>query len=123
MTGHGSPKSIRREAHNRADLLLLALPPFREDAPHQKMPGEGRHRLLDRSKQSVRNTKIIYFCRQNAYLAQTKRLFCTKMGAGAVQFLVGHFTFLGFEGQNWMLIATGLIAAFIFFVWKTRDRS
>jgi hypothetical protein len=39
-----------------------------------------------------------------------------------MQSLVEHFSFLGFEGQNWMLIVVGLIAAFIFFVWKTRDR-
>jgi hypothetical protein len=44
------------------------------------------------------------------------------MGAGVAQFLVGHFTFLGFEGQNWMLVVAGLIAAFVFYVWKTRDR-
>ena len=40
-----------------------------------------------------------------------------------MQFLIEHFTFLGFEGQNWMLIVVGLIAAFIFFVWNTRDRT
>jgi hypothetical protein len=40
-----------------------------------------------------------------------------------VQFLIEHFTFLGFEVQNWMLIVIGLIAVFIFFVWKTRDRT
>jgi hypothetical protein len=39
-----------------------------------------------------------------------------------VQFLIEHFTFLGFEGQYWMLIVVALIAAFILFVWKTRDR-
>jgi hypothetical protein len=39
-----------------------------------------------------------------------------------VGFLVEHFAFLGFEGQNWMLIAAVLIAAYIFFVWKTRNR-
>jgi hypothetical protein len=39
-----------------------------------------------------------------------------------VQFLVGHFTLFGFEGQNWMVIVLGLIAAFIFFVVKTRSR-
>jgi hypothetical protein len=39
-----------------------------------------------------------------------------------VQFLVKHFTFLGFEVQNWMLIVAGLIAVFIVFVWLTRDR-
>jgi H+/gluconate symporter-like permease len=44
------------------------------------------------------------------------------LGAGAVQFLIEHFTLLGFEGQNWMLIMITLVAAFVFFVWKTRDR-
>jgi hypothetical protein len=39
-----------------------------------------------------------------------------------MQFLVEHFSFLGFEGQNWMLIVAGLIAAFTFFFRKTRDR-
>jgi H+/gluconate symporter-like permease len=40
-----------------------------------------------------------------------------------VQFLIGHFNFLGFEGQNWMIIVIGLIAAFIIFVSKTRNRN
>ena len=39
-----------------------------------------------------------------------------------MQFLIQGFTVLGFEVQNWMLIVVGLIAAFILFVWKTRDR-
>jgi hypothetical protein len=39
-----------------------------------------------------------------------------------VQFLIQSFTVLGFEVQNWMLIMVGLIAAYILFVWKTRDR-
>jgi hypothetical protein len=39
-----------------------------------------------------------------------------------VQFLIEGFTVLGFEVQNWMLIVVGVIAAFILFVWKTRDR-
>jgi hypothetical protein len=39
-----------------------------------------------------------------------------------VHFLIGRFTFLGFEGQNWMLVAVGLIAAFIVFIWQDRDR-
>jgi len=46
-----------------------------------------------------------------------------KKGTLTVQFLVGHFTFLGLEVQNWMLIVIGLIAAFILFVWQTRDRT
>jgi len=39
-----------------------------------------------------------------------------------MQSLVEHFSFLGFEGQYWMLIVVALIAAFIFFVLTTRDR-
>jgi hypothetical protein len=39
-----------------------------------------------------------------------------------VQFLIEHFTVLGFEIQNWMLIVVGVIAAYVLFVWKTRDR-
>ena len=39
-----------------------------------------------------------------------------------MQFLIEHFTVLGFEVQNWMLIVVGMIAAFVLFVWKTRDR-
>jgi hypothetical protein len=40
-----------------------------------------------------------------------------------VQFLVEHITVLGFEIQNWMLIVFGVLVAYIFFLWKTRDRS
>ena len=39
------------------------------------------------------------------------------------QFFVEHFTVLGFEIQNWMLIVVAVVAAYILFVWKTRDRS
>lgn len=39
-----------------------------------------------------------------------------------MHFLIEHFTFLGFEFQNWMLIVIVLIAVFLFFVWKARDR-
>jgi H+/gluconate symporter-like permease len=39
-----------------------------------------------------------------------------------VQFLVEHFTVFGFRGQNWMVILVGVVAVFLFFVWKTRDR-
>ena len=39
-----------------------------------------------------------------------------------MQFLIQGFTVLGFEVQNWMLIVVGVIAAFVLFVWKTRDR-
>ena len=39
-----------------------------------------------------------------------------------MQFLIQGFTVLGFEVQNWMLIVVGVIAAYILYVWKTRDR-
>jgi hypothetical protein len=45
-----------------------------------------------------------------------------KKGAGAVQFLIERFTFLGFEVQNWMLVVVGLIAAYMLLVWMSRDR-
>jgi len=38
------------------------------------------------------------------------------------RFLVEHFTFLGFEVQNWMLIVVFLTLAFVLFAWRTRDR-
>ena len=41
---------------------------------------------------------------------------------GDVQFLTGHFTILGFQTQNWMLIAAAVIAVFVAFVLFTRDR-
>jgi H+/gluconate symporter-like permease len=43
-------------------------------------------------------------------------------GGAAVEFLIAHFNLFGFDGQNWMLIVAGLIAAFVLFAWKTRDR-
>jgi hypothetical protein len=39
-----------------------------------------------------------------------------------VQFLIQQFSFLGFEGQNWMLVAVGVIAVFLYFGWRNRDR-
>ena len=39
-----------------------------------------------------------------------------------MQVLTEHFTLLGFDSQNWMLIVAGFIAVFIFFAWKTQDR-
>jgi hypothetical protein len=44
------------------------------------------------------------------------------LGTATVQFLIKRFVFLGFEGQYWMLIVAGLLAAFIFFAWRTRKR-
>jgi hypothetical protein len=45
------------------------------------------------------------------------------MGTGQVQFLSEHFTILGIQAKNWMLIAAAFIAVFIAFVMATRDRS
>jgi hypothetical protein len=39
-----------------------------------------------------------------------------------VQFLVESFTFLGFQGQNWMLIVAAMIMAYILFAWATGSR-
>jgi hypothetical protein len=51
-----------------------------------------------------------------------KPLSCRKKsGTYVAQFLVEHFNLLGFEVQNWMIIAVGLIIAYIVFVWRTRD--
>ena len=46
-----------------------------------------------------------------------------KYGAGAMQFLVGHFRLLGFEGQHWMPIAVASIALYSFVVWKSGGRA
>jgi hypothetical protein len=54
--------------------------------------------------------------KQSAFSAQKAE------GGETVQFLTEHFSFLGFDGQYWMLIVVGLIAVFIPFVRKNRDR-
>jgi hypothetical protein len=41
---------------------------------------------------------------------------------GKVQFLTGHFTILGIQAQNWMLIAAAVVAVFVTFVLATRGR-
>jgi hypothetical protein len=75
------------------------------------LPGTGQGLITSTSK----NIKIIYFHVKNAYLAQRKRLFCPGNGEReTLDFLVEHFSFLGFDGQYWMLIAVGVIAFFIF---------
>jgi hypothetical protein len=43
--------------------------------------------------------------------------------ASVVQFLVEPFTFLGFQGQYWMLIVAAMIAAYVVFAWKTGNRT
>jgi hypothetical protein len=61
--------------------------------------------------------------KNNIFLSLKRLSSTTGRGSGAVEFLIGHFNLLGFEGQNWMLIVAGLIAAFILFVVTTRDRT
>jgi hypothetical protein len=42
------------------------------------------------------------------------------------EFLVGSFTFFGFEFQNWMPIVVGMVVGYIVYLWKTgrlQDRS
>jgi hypothetical protein len=39
-----------------------------------------------------------------------------------VRFLVEPFTFLGFQGQNWMLVVVAMIAGYLLFAWKTGSR-
>ena len=43
-------------------------------------------------------------------------------GVGALHFLVEHFSFLGFDGQYWMLIAAAMIAVFVLLVLGPRNR-
>ncbi|HLG81358.1 MAG TPA: hypothetical protein VKY22_10095 [Bradyrhizobium sp.] len=42
---------------------------------------------------------------------------------GDVDFLTGHFTIFGIQGQNWMLIAAAVIAVFVAFGLATRNRN
>jgi hypothetical protein len=43
-------------------------------------------------------------------------------GAGALHFLVEHFSLLGFDGQYWMLIVLAITAVFVVVVLGTRRR-
>jgi hypothetical protein len=40
-----------------------------------------------------------------------------------MEILVEHLTLFGFDFQNWMLIAMGLLVAYIIFVWRARSRN
>jgi hypothetical protein len=115
---------MRRKRSRRGDHLLQARRyPRNKCAPHRHQARLDKGLSAGIKKRFEKNRKIIYLSRRNTYPAQAKCLFCTKKGdTGAVQFLVERFTFLGFEGQNWMLILIGVVAAFLFFVWRTRDR-
>jgi hypothetical protein len=44
-------------------------------------------------------------------------------GAGALHFLVEHFSFLGFDAQYWMLIVAIVIAGFVLLTLATRNRN
>jgi hypothetical protein len=44
-------------------------------------------------------------------------------GAGALHFLVEHFSILGFDAQYWMLIVVAVIAAFVLLALATRNRN
>jgi len=86
------------------------------------MMAEDRKRFIDRGGPAHKTYKNNIFLPQKCLFCPNKTLVLQEKGAEAVQFLVEPFNFLGFEGQNWMLIVAGLISAFFFFVWKTRDR-
>jgi hypothetical protein len=98
---------------------------LRERPKHLSRGAQTHHRQISGliAARHAGNIKIIYLPCQSAYVAQTNRLLCTKLGTGTVQFLIERFALLGFEGQYWMLIVAGLIAVFIFFVWRTRHRN
>jgi uncharacterized membrane protein len=36
-----------------------------------------------------------------------------------LEFLIGHFTFLGFEFQYWMPVFVGVIATYVLYIWRT----
>jgi hypothetical protein len=44
-------------------------------------------------------------------------------GAGALHFLVEHFSFFGFEGQFWMIIVLVIVAGFVLLALGTRRRN
>jgi hypothetical protein len=44
-------------------------------------------------------------------------------GAGALHFLVEHFSFFGFDAQYWMVVVVATIAAFVLIVLGTRNRT
>jgi len=39
-----------------------------------------------------------------------------------LQFLVGHFTFFGFEFQYWMPLMLGAVVIYVLFLWNTGQR-
>jgi hypothetical protein len=89
--------------------IALHLPP-----PDRQ--GDGAHGC---PKAQIRRARSRY---TNNIFSLAKWVGCTRKGAGKVQFLTGHFTILGIQAQNWMLIAAAVIAIFAVFALATRDR-
>jgi hypothetical protein len=74
-------------------------------------------------RQCPKNIKIIQLSRHSPILLKKALILLKESGgAGTLQFLIEHFSFLGFEGQYWMLIGVGVIAVFICFVRINRNR-
>jgi hypothetical protein len=57
--------------------------------------------------------------KKNIFLPPKTYYILPQKEADAVQFLIKPFTFLGLQGQNWMLIVIAMIAAYGLFAWKT----
>jgi hypothetical protein len=91
--------------------VLAALPVKRGRDIQRASRADHDQRPPNRPK-ARRNIKIIYFLGWSAYVLP-------RNGADKVGFLVEHFTFLGFQGQYWMLILAAMIAIYILFVWRT----
>jgi hypothetical protein len=66
----------------------------------------------------------IYFCRKKRKWKRQPRRRSSATGQDAMverflSFLIGHFTFLGFEFQYWMPVSIGAIAIYFLYFWKT----
>jgi hypothetical protein len=44
-------------------------------------------------------------------------------GARALHFLIEHFSFLGFDGQYWMLVVFAIVAGFVLLAFGSRRRN
>jgi hypothetical protein len=40
-----------------------------------------------------------------------------------LQFLIEHFSFLGFDGQYWMIVVLAIVAGFVFLALGSRRRN
>lgn len=43
------------------------------------------------------------------------------MAEKLLQFLLEHFTFLGFEFQYWMPVFAGVVAVYVLYIWRTAN--